>query len=764
MAEAADPNLLQDFLTESGELIEQLDADLVKLEDAPESPALLDQIFRALHTIKGAASFLNLDGVTRFAHAAEDALNKLRKGEVKVDQRVMDAMLKSVDVLRGQMAQLAGGEPAGPGPDELVKTLHEIAGSSGSAHPTPPAAPGSPPGNSKAGAGADPLTASAQMRPVSFPPEKADLLAFMVSDLLESSRQIEQAADLLGDPGTRAQGASRLRELADAIQPVADYYALDHLNRMVSLLAAGGAALGQCPDALIGEATVRLRAVQLLLVRYGESLGTGQELVWSFDVFESRFGDLCCGQTPAPELLGAHGGTPMGVLNLDGVINADADQAGAAAPILESDAPAGEAPQGENTPRESERAASAAAPAEQTVRVEVSRLEALLNLVGEMVLTKNQILGKTRALRDLDLPHEMMEGLSSVVGDLDRLTAELQVGVMRTRMQPLGKLFGRYPRIVRDLARKTGKDIRLEIAGADTEVDKSVLELLGDPLVHMLRNSVDHGLEDPEGRARAGKPATGTIHLSAEHQGGHVRVVIRDDGRGIDRDRVVAKAVERGILTAEAAAQLPEGEALRLIFAPGLSTAEAVSDLSGRGVGMDVVNTNIAKLGGAVNVRSTRGKGTEIEVIIPLTVAIMRAMVVGVGRHDYAIPVASVSEVVKPDEQTVRTIAKHPVMRLRDSVLPLVDLRETLGEGAGAGSSGFAVVVGVGGERAGLIVDRLIGQQEVVIKPLDDSYTRGGPFSGATIREDGNASLILDVMTLVRSASGEASTAGVSET
>ncbi len=764
MAEAPDPNLLQDFLTESGELIEQFDADLVKLEAEPGSQPLLDQIFRALHTIKGAASFLNLDNLTRFAHAAEDALNKLRKGEVKVDQKVMDAMLRSVDVLRGQLAQLADGEAAGPGPEDLIQTLHEIAGSA-AAGPVSPTSPATAPAPVAAAPVRlqDALVSAAKTRPLSFPPEKADLLSFMVSDLLESAKQIAPAAELLQDAATRTDGAAKLRELVDSMQPVSDYYELPQLNRLISMLAAAGAALGQCPDAIIGEAVVRIHAIALLLVPYAEALSASRELTWNLDTFESRFGDVCCGQSLPTELAGAHAGNPANVLRLDGVILAES-VIGSTGTDSASDAeaapPAPETAGNEGAARESDKASvGAGAHAEQTVRVEVSRLEALLNLVGEMVLTKNQILGKTRALRDLDLPHDVMESMAGVVGDLDRLTAELQVGVMRTRMQPLGKLFGRYPRIVRDLARKTGKEIRLDIEGGDTEVDKSVLELLGDPLVHMLRNSVDHGLENPEGRAAAGKPSTGSIKLSAEHQGGHVLVVIRDDGRGIDRDKVVSKAVERGLITAEAGAQMPDSEAFRLIFAPGLSTADQVSDLSGRGVGMDVVNTNIAKLGGSVNVRSVKGKGTEIEVTIPLTVAIMRAMVVGVGKHDYAIPVAAIHEVVKPDTQTVHSIAKHPVMRLRDNVLPLVDLRDTLREPKDTGSSGFAVVVGVGTEKAGLIVDRLIGQQEVVIKPLDDSFTRGGPFSGATIREDGNASLILDVVTLVRSAAGAESPA-----
>lgn len=774
MSEGTDPNLLQDFLTEAGELIEQLDSDLVRLEDEPTSQPLLDQIFRALHTIKGAASFLNMEPVTRFAHAAEDALNRLRKGEVRVDQSVMDVMLRSVDVLRVQMDALGGGTEPPMGPDELIRQLHQIADSipgAAKARAEMSGSKGAESAAQPAPVAALPATAAgllsvASVNQLNLPPEKADVLAFMVSDLLESAKQIGGAVDQLRNASTRSAGATKLCELAESMQPTADYYGFTHLNRLIGILAAGGAALGQCPDSLISDAAVRLTAAQLLIEAYGESLSQSREPVWNLDQFESRFGDLCCGQSLPADIAGKHNGDAWAVLTLDEVLPVGAvvpseqtppgpDTETTLEPERTTCEPADKAPATDDPAAKDPDAKTGTGPGaagEQTVRVEVARLETLLNLVGEMVLTKNQILGQTRVLRDHGLPHEVMETFSSTVSDLDRLTAELQVGVMRTRMQPLGKLFGRYPRIIRDLARKTGKNVHLEITGGDTEVDKSVLELLGDPLVHMLRNSVDHGLESPEARAANGKPVQGIIHLSAAHQGGHVRVEIRDDGRGIDRDKVAAKAIEKGLASAEAVAQMSDGDVFKFIFAAGLSTADKVSDLSGRGVGMDVVQTNIVKLGGTINVSATKGKGTTIEVLIPLTVAIMRAMIVGVGPREYAVPVMTIHEIVKPEPANLHSIAGRPVMRLRENVLPLVDLRDTLGEPRSDTSSGFAVVIGVGAEKAGLMVDRLVGQQEVVIKPLDDGYTQGGPFSGATIREDGNVSLILDVVKLVRTA------------
>ncbi|MEM6757312.1 MAG: chemotaxis protein CheA, partial [Planctomycetota bacterium] len=312
-----------------------------------------------------------------------------------------------------------------------------------------------------------------------------------------------------------------------------------------------------------------------------------------------------------------------------------------------------------------------------------------------------------------------------------------------------------YPRVIRDIARATDKKIDLVIEGKDTEVDKSVLEQLADPLVHLLRNAADHGVEAPADRVAAGKPETGTITLKAEHQGSHVRVAITDNGKGLDREVIGGKAVERGLTTPEHLAQLPDNDVFRFIFEAGFSTAQQVSDLSGRGVGMDVVKTNIAKVNGTVNISSAKGQGTTMEILIPLTVAIMPAMVVRVGRSRYAIPLQSIVEIVKPEQ--VHNVGGQPVMRLRDKVMPLLDLSACLDEPADPESGRFAVIVGVGGQTAGMLVDALIGQQEIVIKPLDDGYAKGGPYSGATIQEDGGVSLILDVIKLMRGGAAAAS-------
>ncbi|MCA9293149.1 MAG: chemotaxis protein CheA [Phycisphaerales bacterium] len=748
-----DPELMQEFLTEAGELIEQLDADLLRLESEPESKELLDGIFRALHTIKGAAGFLNLPNVTAFAHVAEDALNKLRKGEVEVNELVADALLRSVDVLRDQMAAVSDGEQPPAGPQDLMDRLAAIARNE--------VGPGAATiaqtiGESEAATTSSPCAAvplAGQAEPLELTSEKQDVLPFMVDDLRATSDEWLDAIEAFTQADTRGDAMTRFTAVAQSLRSTGEYFVLKLLTAIASRienLVQQGAEL----DAnVVDELVPRLQVAQQLVSHFADGLAANLIYSWPLDRLFERIDELIQGKMPPEDAqVAPEGGSMEAVLLADGIADASALAAprSAAKPSAQatpssSDARIDQASSGE--PKERDRSATNA---ETTIRVEVGRLETLLNLVGEMVLTKNQVLGMARRLADMSVPHDFLENAGTVAGDLDRLTAELQVGVMRTRMQPLSKLFGRYPRLIRDLAKKTGKKVELTITGGETEVDRSVLEQLGDPLVHMLRNSCDHGVEMPEQRAAAGKSELATIHLSAQHQGGHVSITIEDDGKGIDRKVIADKAIEKGLTTPELVAAMADEDVFRFIFAAGFSTAAQVSDLSGRGVGMDVVRTNIAALGGSVRVQSVLGQGTRIEVLIPLTVAIMPAMMVGVGAHDYAIPLSSVEEIVKHTDAESHYVGGRPVMRLRERVLPLIDLRERLDAQDEPGEGSFAVVVCAGQEQAGFVVDRLVGQQEVVIKPLDDTFTTGGPFSGATIREDGNVSLIMDVVKLLR--------------
>lgn len=766
--DAMDPSLLQDFLTESGELIEQLDADLVRLEaaDSPEeAQELCNGCFRALHTIKGAASFLGLTAVTTFAHAAEDTLNRLRKGEVAVSESVMDALLQSADVVKGMIDELSEGEEAKDGPQELIDILHAIAEGSAGA-PTDGAAPAAEADTSPTcGDQTQAATDDKPGTPLNLGPQKIDLLEFMVTDLQDASKQIGEAVEGLCNDATREESANLLSEVCEEMEKTAEFFELDELTGLIKVIASVATQVNDAPHESIPEIAIRIKAANLLISQQTEALNDQRALSWPLDTLCTRLTSLVSDGQIDADIQGKHNNEVQQLLIIDGVISApeiESSQPQTEAAATESSKPeensppavAADAPsQATNTnTAKTEKAASPKPVAEQTIRVEVSRLESLLNLVGQLVLNKNRILALTRNIKDLPIPPETAEDFSDAAGDLDHLMSELQVGVMRTRMQPLAKLFDRYPRVIRDMAKMTDKKINLDIVGKDTEVDKSVLEQLADPLVHILRNSSDHGIESPEDRKAAGKNETGTIKLEAEHQGSHVRVAIIDDGKGLDREMLGQKAIEKGLTTPEKLEQLADEDVFGFIFAAGFSTAKQVSDLSGRGVGMDVVRTNINKLNGTINVLSTKGKGTTIEILIPLTVAIMPAMVVGVGDHVYSIPLQSIVEIVRPEPEEIKSVSGHPVMRLRDIVLPLVDMRKRLDEPPDENGGRFAVVVAVGGQRMGLCVDRLIGQQEIVIKPLDDSYTQGGPFSGATIQEDGEVCLILDVVQLTRNA------------
>ncbi len=385
--------------------------------------------------------------------------------------------------------------------------------------------------------------------------------------------------------------------------------------------------------------------------------------------------------------------------------------------------------------------------AETTVRVDTQRLDDIMNMVGELVLVRNRLATLKSALAS--------EELANAVGNLDVVTADLQVAVMKTRMQPIKKVFGRFPRVVRDLARSLKKEVDLQLVGEETDLDKNLVEALADPLIHLVRNAVDHGIEMPDDRARAGKPRKGTVVLSADQEGDHIQLSIEDDGKGMDAEVLRQKAVEKGMMDAEAAARLDEKECYNLIFAAGFSTKTEISDVSGRGVGMDVVKTRIAQMNGSVEIDSQLGKGSKIVIKLPLTLAIMPTLMVVLGKQPFALPLASVVEIFNLDLSRTNTVDGQLTIRVRERALPLFYLSEWLVQGGygrpeyGEGE-GHVVVVTVGNVQVGLVVDHLIGQEEVVIKPLGALLQGMQGMAGATITGDGKIALILDVPGLMR--------------
>lgn len=384
---------------------------------------------------------------------------------------------------------------------------------------------------------------------------------------------------------------------------------------------------------------------------------------------------------------------------------------------------------------------------EQTIRVDTKRLDDVLNLVGELVLGRNRLAKLNSIIESTDW--EFAPVFNEVASHIDLITSDLQLAVMKTRMQPVGKVFGKFPRLVRDLARISNKEIDLRLSGEDTEVDKSVVEEIGDPLVHLIRNSIDHGIEPPEAREAKGKARKGTVSLSAYQEGDHIVIEVSDDGKGIDAGAVRAKAIEKGLITESDADKMSDKEMLGFIFLPGFSTARVVTDVSGRGVGMDVVKTNISKLNGVIEIDSRPGVGTRFSIKLPLTMAIIQTLMVGVGGEAFAIPLSNVIEAIKVTPSHLHTVEGIEVITLRESVLPVIRLSERFNILMESGDRGYVVVITVNGRNYGIFVDRLIGQEEVVIKPLDDCAKSAEEVAGATITGDGKVVLILDVVKMI---------------
>ncbi len=745
----SDPELLQDFLTESAELLEQLDHDLVLLESTPTDLELLNRVFRALHTIKGSASFLALTNLVAIAHAAETALNAARNRVFVVDRAAMDLLLGASDVLKKQMTDIRAGRELTLASPQLVDGLtalgeatqsHAPAHGSRSSSPVTKDAPGSSPEPADTAASNEPASV-----PLALPKNKTDLLEFLVADVDQTLEQIDTQLASLALEAERVSASAMLTDLGEQLAKSAEFFEFGLMRELAGcLIKLGQQTMSLAPEQLPGALALGRRVLDVLREQKN-GLASGRMVTRPINT-------LCEPFTHLHTLELEQQTTPEHDHQVP-----ERDQPGA--PAEPADAhPSPNAPsattEATGAPAASSTTQGAPGVGEQTIRVEVSRLETLLNLVGELVLQKNRVGALVRGLaRNPEVAQEVREQFGETSGSLDRVTSDLQVAVMKTRMQPLEKVFGKYPRLIRDLARKLNKQINLEIEGAQTEVDKSVIEEIGDPLIHLMRNSADHAIESPADRVKAGKPEAGVIRLVASNAGGHVQILIIDDGKGIDPEFIARKCIEKGLITEQQAGLMSEREKIALIFAPGFSTAEKLSDVSGRGVGMDVVKTNIEKLKGTIDIESVVGQGTTMRIKIPLTVAILSAMMVGVGEEIYAVPLANVTEIVKPGEGTRSSINQRPVMRLRDTVLPLLSSAQLFGL-RGSAEEEFAVVLTSGDKKVGLLVTRLIGQQEVVIKPLDRFIDKGGPVSGATVRDDGGVSLIVDVQRLFTIASG----------
>jgi two-component system, chemotaxis family, sensor kinase CheA len=740
-----DPEILQDFITESGELLEQLEGDLVHLESTPEDPELLNQIFRALHTIKGSASFLAMTNLVAIAHSAESALNTARNGDIVIGSNEMDLLLAAVDVLKIQFDEITSGITDLTSADpELIQSLDILAdGSSASPSTTPATTEGT-----TAVESSDESTHvdGRTTRSLDLDSSKSDLIEMLTSDIDDSINDLSSKIEQLTNPELRADATSALIETSEELTKTVDFFDIPELTTLATQLSSVTVKLEPLSGETVAQLAPRLSALCLLIAEQTVQLEQQMMVDWDTSTLFDRINELASGSIPSEGHLEADADGIV-ALHTDGIMFGDLPVSETESTPANIDSPAqtvAALDPSANTKR------TAIGQIEQTIRVEVGRLESLMNLVGELVLQKNRIGAIAEDIEKSTVDSDLIEQISATTGTLDRVTGDIQMAVMRTRMQPLEKLFGKYPRLIRDLASKTEKKINLVIEGADTEVDKSVIEELGDPLVHLLRNSGDHGIELPADRIAAGKDETGTIKLIAGHAGSHVRVQIIDDGKGLDREIIGAKAIERGLVTEDQLGTMPDEEVFRFILEAGFSTAEQVSDLSGRGVGMDVVRTNIeSKLKGELSIESEKGKGTTLTITIPLTVAIMPAMMVAVADEVFAIPLSNITEIVRPAVDQISEIGTDPVIHLRGQVYPLISAQDVFDTPvAKRTNEDFVVVISHNQRMVGVRVSSVIGQQEIVIKPLD-GVQREGPVSGATIRNDGSVSLIWDITKLM---------------
>lgn len=706
-------DLLKEFLAETTEALEMLDSELVELEQRPTDPVLLGSIFRIMHTIKGTCGFLGLSRLESVAHAAEDVLGKVRDGELEVSVDAVSLVLSALDRIKELIAALGieGQEPKGSD-EEIISALRQMA--SGDWVPA-------------AADAAEEATEAAAPAPV-------DGLYERVGGASVFDSACEQAcAELLAAVSTRPDAESELLNLQFALAGAfasaltGHAGATDDIDRVIAGLVANGWSE---------------RELQVLRDEFGKALATLEVSNADIAAVLSRFN---VGKTARPS-------------DAAPVAEAKApEEKKAAKPLAAKRVPKSVAAKsgGENA---SASAAAAAQQAQaQTLRVNINVLENLMNMVSELVLTRNQLLQILRSVGD--------SPFSAPLQRLNQVTTELQESVMMTRMQPIGNAWSKLPRLVRDLAQELGKRIELVMSGADTELDRQILESIKDPLTHMVRNSGDHGLESPEERRAAGKPEQGTIHLSARHEGGHIIVQVADDGRGLPTARIRAKAIQNGLATEAQLEGMSEQQIQQFIFRPGFSTASQVTSVSGRGVGMDVVRTNIEKIGGAIEFSSTEGQGSRFVIKIPLTLAIVSALIVECRGERFAMPQSSVIELVrisKNSQQGVELINGRPVYRLRDRLLPLVALSELLGLEKDRSDEVppelYVVVAQVGSFVFGIIVDRVFDTEEIVVKPTSRTLRHITLFSGTTILGDGRVIMILDPNGIAAATSGSAQT------
>lgn len=677
------------FLEESREHLQTLNSCLLELEHDPENLSVLNEIFRSAHTIKGMSATMGFTEIAELTHEMENVLDLLRKEQLKADEDIVDTIFKCVDTLEQMIETVGAGEEDTMDVSELVAKLSAIA----KGEPADTIAISAVPSNSQESEGETESSSTVELN---------DTEQGLVGKAKDSGLQTLEIIVSLSE-GCLLKSAraymvmNALDELGEVIKSIPRSEDLEQENFESSF------------QVIFITGTEQAKIEQVLLAISEVSKVEMHPVVLEVKKEEKR-----------------------------------AVAATASVPVKNA-VPVPKQEEHHKQPHPANNGADKKLKGGQSVRVDIEKLDSLLNLVGELVINKTR-------LEQIGITHRLTE-LVETIEQMDRVTTDLQSVVMKVRMVPVGQVFNRFPRMVRDLSKELNKEINLTIEGEETELDRTVIDEIGDPLVHLIRNSVDHGVEHPDERIAKGKDAVGEVRLIARHEGNNVIIMVEDDGKGINAEVIKRKAVEKGLITQDEADKMEDNEAVRLVFLPGFSTAEVVTDVSGRGVGMDVVKNKIESLGGLIDVETKLDEGSKFKIRLPLTLAIIQALLVKVQQEIYAIPLGSIDSTINIVPDDIKTIQNKEVILLRGQIIPIIRLADILNvpeSPEGKSEELFVVVVHMGDQKAGIIVDNLIGQQEIVIKTLGKLLAGIKVIAGATILGNGQVALILDVGTLMQ--------------
>lgn len=699
-------DLKKTFFDECDEAMQQIEIGLTDIRSGEGNDETINAVFRGVHSVKGGAGIFGFEQLVEFAHVFETVLDGLRNGSLTATPENLDVLLSASDVLSDLVQMSRAGETIADGFGAEVRSgLEQIIEQGGG------------------GGGANGDIAPAEFEGLDFMP-----VAVNLDDL-------DADVPLAGGEDSRSVYRIVFRPKPEMLKKANEpLYVLRELRKL------GEAEIEANSDDLPALSEIE---VDVPYLWWTITLRTEEKRAKVDEVFEFVMGDCQLSiEEEAPP--------PANVAPATVAADPAMPEAIAALPVIEapSVAPAMPAPKAEIKPMaskpegETSGGAGRGKPAATTTRIELDRIDRVVNMVGELVISQ-AMLGQIVQ----DLPESTSMRLIQILDEVAHHTRELKDSVMSMRAQPVGSVFQRMPRLVREVAAKTHKKVRLEMHGETTEVDRSIIERLGDPLTHIIRNSVDHGVEAPSARIAAGKPEEGVIRLAAEHRGGRIVIEIKDDGAGVNSERVLMIAREKGLVGPDA--QLTEDEINNLIMMPGFSTAETISDISGRGVGMDVVRSNIQDLGGRITLKSVRGQGMTIQLALPLTLAVMDGMVIKVGTQTYVMPLSAIVECLRPSRGEINAlIGTHGMLQLRGEFVPIILLSDLLGVDSAPGSNSERVVIVTDngdGSRIGLVVDELLGHQQVVIKSIEESYGAVPGIAAATILGNGRVAFILDV-------------------